>query len=372
MTISSLMSPLTLRSGVEVPNRIVMAPMVVLAADKDSGAVSEEMLEYFRLRSEVAGMIITESAYVTEDGKGFGRQLSITSDEMLSGLTALAKTLKKDGAAAVIQLHHGGREALPVGEGGNRTVAPSAMEFEWLSFDPEEMTEEDIERIIAAFAQATRRALEAGFDGVEVHGANHYLLQQFFSPFSNRREDRWGGDEERRMAFPLAVLDAVLDEARQADRPFLVGYRISPDEIHGDTVGYTIDDSLALIDAVAGRHVDYLHLSLYEGYDCGPEDGRSFGKLACITVAGRCPVIVVGEIFTEEDAHKALEFGDLVALGRAALIEPQFARKIAEGRGEEIEISVAGRLDTLSFPKDLTEWFEVSGKEYLPPLPGID
>ncbi len=372
MSQHKLAEPFEFKNKVTIPNRLVMAPMVARASEED-GYVSDDDLKYFALRSEVAGMIITGAAYVIDHGKGFGRQLSIAHNDNVPGLTRLSNAIKKDGAKAIVQLYHGGRESHPAAHQMGYGLGPSAVKFDWLPYDVKEMTLDQIDETIAAFAAATRRAIDAGFDGVEVHGANHYLLQQFFSVYSNHRDDEWGGDLARRMAFPLAVLDAVMEVAKDADRPFIVGYRISPEEVHGDNVGYNMTESLALIDAVANRGVDYVHVSLWEGFDGTPMEGdKPIGKMVKDTVAGRCPVIVVSNVFNQSDAQRALEYGDLVAIGRAALIDPQFGKKVITGRGDEIETSVAGRVDQLAYTEDLVEWFTGSGKGLLPPLKGLE
>lgn len=370
---NELTQPFTYHRGVVAANRIMMAPMVAQASDEQTRKVHADDLAFYGLRSGAAGTIVSGAMNVTDRGWGFDRGLSIDSDDCLPGLTELATAMKKDGAAAVAQLYHGGREAHNAAARFGWTQGPSTMQFPWLDTETKEMSDEQIHEVIAAFRAATRRAIDAGFDGVEVHGANHYLLQQFFSAYSNRRDDEWGGDLERRMAFPLACLDASLAEAETAGRPFLVGYRISPDEVHGDNAGYTIVESLELIDAIAAREVDYLSVSLWTGYDAiPPGKDRSYGELIRERVAGRCPVAIVSGIHDQASAEDALQHGDLVAVGRAALIDPQFATKIAQGRGDEIRQDVEG-LDLtkdLALTPELINWFrpEVG---LLPPIKGL-
>lgn len=373
MMSSALNEPTTLRSGVVLNNRLVMAPMVVQGSDEATGHVTDADVEYLARRSQVAGMIVTGAAFVVRHGRGFQHQLSVSDDSDLPGLTALAGAMRRDGARAIVQLYHGGRESHPVFAEQGRVLAPSTQAFDWLPYVPQEMTEDEIAGTIAAFGAATRRAIQAGFDGVEVHGANHYLLQQFFSAYSNHRDDAWGGDPLRRMAFPLAVVDEVMRVAATAGRPFAVGYRISPDEVHGATVGYQVQDACGLVDSLADRGIDYVHVSLFTGYETGPAAStRSYGQIVRDTVAGRCPVVIVSEVATQDDAERALAHGDLVALGRAALIEPQFAAKVAQGRGDRIETSVKGRLDDLALPAGLIEWYAGAGRGQLPPLEGLD
>ena len=126
-----------------------------------------------------------------------------------------------------------------------------------------ELTSIEIDEIITAFGEATRRAIEAGFDGIEIHGANTYLIQQFYSPFTNSRTDKWGGSRENRMRFPLAVLKACQEAIKKyANRPFILGYRFSPEE--PSTPGLTMADTFYLVDVLAECGLDYLHVSLGE------------------------------------------------------------------------------------------------------------
>lgn len=373
MSLDKLITPLALPCGVELPNRVVMAPMIVEGADPATGHVTDEDLAYFARRTRVAGAVVTQAMNVTRGGKGFSRQISIADDSDVEGLARLAATIKQDGARAIAQLYHGGRESKGAVEQGLPALAPSAMELGWLPYGVQGMTATQVEETVAAFGAATRRAVLAGFDGVEIHGANHYLIQQFFSAFSNHRTDRWGGDLEGRMAFPLAVVDEVLSVAREAGRPFVVGYRYSPEEVHGENVGYTAAESTVLVDRVAARGVDYVHVSLFTGYATVPTGQTvSAGRLARQAVAGRCPVVVVSDVATQHDAVEALAHGDLVAIGRAALVEPEFAAKIAEDRADEVHTSVKGRMDDLAWPSGLIGFLASSGIATMLPIDGLD
>lgn len=142
---------------------------------------------------------------------GYPEQLGAYSDEHLDGLRQVAQALKKDGNKAILQIHHGGRAAIGQAVSGQDVVAPSQVDFSFLDYPIRELTADEIDDIIKDFGKATRRAIKAGFDGVEIHGANHYLIQQFFSKLSNFRTDKWGGSLEKRMAFPLAVVAEVMD-----------------------------------------------------------------------------------------------------------------------------------------------------------------
>lgn len=310
-------------NGARLANRITMSPMVVLGSTAE-GKITEEDLHYFDKRSKVAGMLITGAASVSQAGRGAEKQISVTTDEMIPGLKKLAETMKKDGNKAILQLHHAGREAFAAYQSYGQAVAPSAIDFPFLPYKPKELSQEEIITIIREFGQATRRAIEAGFDGVEIHGANHYLIQQFFSSYSNRREDEWGGTLEKRMNFPLAIVKEVKQVVENSDiEDFIIGYRISPEEIHGDNIGYRLGDAQQLIDRMVDFKIDYIHVSLFTKYDAkAVGTDIPIGQAIQKTVGDRAAVMIIAGIFSADDALDALSYGDLVAIGRSALIDP--------------------------------------------------
>ena len=203
MKIEKLLNPRTLNSTINIKNPIVMAPMTTFSGNPD-GTVSEAELIYYKTRSRDVGIVITAATYVRPSGKGFSGQFAAYNDSFLPGLKKLSQTIKGEGALAILQIFHGGRMAIPAEIPDGQTISASAIAPERKgSMTPKEMTEIEIQDIINAFGETTSLAIDAGFDGVEIHGANTYLLQQFFSPHSNRREDSWGGSLEKRMKFPL-------------------------------------------------------------------------------------------------------------------------------------------------------------------------
>ncbi|MCG4282981.1 NADH-dependent flavin oxidoreductase, partial [Lacticaseibacillus saniviri] len=172
-------------------------------------------------------------------------------------------------------------------------------------------------------------AVTAGFDGVELHGANTYLLQQFFSPNSNQRTDQWGGDRAQRLAFPLAAIASARAEADKANRPFIIGYRLSPEEI--ETPGIRIDDSLFFAAQIRDL-VDYLHISMgsYKRSSLNDKSDTEplLAKFAAV-VSDHTPLIGVGSVETPEDADNVLALGaDFAAMGRELIREPQWVQKV--------------------------------------------
>ena len=340
-----LFQPITLRSGIQLDNRVVMAPMTTFSSNQD-GTVTDEEVAYYSRRSNGVGMVVTACAYVTLNGKGFQGEFGSDRDDLIPSLHRVASAIKEQGAKAVLQIFHGGRmcppELVPDGE----IVSASAVPAEQGVVSdqvPRALTESEIQSIILDFGESTRRAIEAGFDGVELHGANGYLIQQFFSPHSNRREDQYGGSLEKRLSFPIAIVDEVKKVvAKHAKQPFLVGYRFSPEE--PETPGITMADTLALVDVLASKELDYLHVSLGEFWSTprrGMEDSRSRLEIIQERVGKSVPVIGVGSIYTADDALKAIQSGvSMIAIGRELIIDPDWVEKVKQGKESEIEIKL--------------------------------
>ena len=377
----SLIDTVQFRHGAQLSSRLVMPPMLTFSGLK-GGFVSDDTLRYYHARSQAAGLLIAEYHYVSESGgpcsrPGYPEQLGIYSDEHLEGAKKIATALQKNGNKAILQIHHGGREASGRAVKGEEVLAPSALDFSFLSYPVREMTNAEIEEIIKDFGRATKRAIEAGFSGVEIHGANHYLLQQFFSSFSNVREDKWGGSLEKRMAFPLAVVKEVKRVVEEyAPKDFIVGYRISPEEIHGDEVGYSYREAQALIREVIKYELDYIHLSLWEGYASKPVgSNRTYAEHFKSILDNQTKLIIVGGVFSEEEAQDAIAQTptDLIAVGRGTLIDPLFGQKIKEGRGDEIVHQISPeQLEQTAWTSGLREAFTREDSLGLPELPGHD
>lgn len=352
-----LFEAVTFNNGVTVDTRFAMAPMVVDGSSLE-GDVTEEDIKYFERRADAASLLISGAATVSEYGNAFGYGLGNYRDEQLDGLTQLATAMKAKGNKAICQIFHPGREAKVTFQQHGVAYGPSSMDFDFLDYPVTGLTEEQVEEVINQYVQAARRAMEAGFDGVEIHGANHYLIQQFFSEVSNKREDKWGGSLEKRAAFGIEItrrVKALVAERGQKD--FLIGYRISPEEIHGDRVGYTLDDALYLIDKIADLGVDYIHSSLWgpEAYkskaQMGDHEGEIINQVIHELLAGRTKLIAAGDILSADAALDALHYTDIVALASAVLVDPEMKNKIAEGKEAEINLDVTGRYEDLVLPK---------------------
>lgn len=339
-----LFEHVTLDQQVNIKNRLIMAPMTNFSSNPD-GSVSDAEIDYYARRSHGVGMVITACAYVTANGKGFTDEIAVDRDDVIPSLRRLATAIQEQGAKAVLQIFHGGRSCPPELVPNGDVVSASAVAHDQPNaIVPRALSETEIEEIIAAFGVATRRAIEAGFDGVEIHGANGYLIQQFFSPHSNQRNDRFGGTLEKRMVFPLAIVDEVQKVVdTHSKRPFLIGYRFSPEET--ETPGITMADTLQLVDRLADKKLSYLHVSLMDFWSVTrhfKDNKKPRIELIVETVNARVPVIGVGSIHTADDAIKALQAGvAFLALGRELIMDPDWVKKVEQGQEADIHVTLS-------------------------------
>jgi fumarate reductase flavoprotein subunit len=351
---------ITLQAKVKLHNRIVMAPMTIQSAFFDGG-VTQEMITYYESRSGDAAAVIVESAFVENYGRAFPGALGIDTDSKISGLKKLAHAIKAKGSLAILQIYHAGRMANPEFNGGHQPISASPVAaLRDNAETPLEMTTEQISFMIESFGNAVNRAILAGFDGVEIHGANTYLIQQFFSPHSNRRHDKWGGTIEKRAAFPLAILDIAKQTALSHDKSdFIIGYRFSPEEI--EEPGIRFNDTMYLLDKLATCGIDYFHFSMGSWARTSivnPEDKEplitKYRKLQSDNVA-HVPLIGVGGIAQHADAEKALAAGyDIVSVGKGYLVEPTWATK-ALNKVHCAEFADIAQQDELHIPTPLWE-----------------
>ncbi|PTI67702.1 NADH-dependent flavin oxidoreductase [Staphylococcus succinus] len=335
-----LFEKLTLPNKVVLENRFVLAPLTHVSSN-DDGTISDEEVVYMEQRSKDVGLAISAASNVTDIGKAFPGQPSVAHDSDLEGLKRLAKAMKKNGAKAVVQIHHGGAQALPNLTPNGDVAAPSPISMKSFGEQEEhharEITVEEIESTIKDFGEATRRVIEAGFDGVEIHGANHYLIHQFVSPYYNRRNDEWGED---RLKFASLVVDEVTETVKKyGNKDFIVGYRFSPEE--AESPGISMEITETLIKHLIEKPLDYLHVSLFDIHSKtreGKYEGQERIDLLHQWIDGRMPLIGIGSIFTAEQALDGIEStnAELIALGRGILLDHNFVSKIKEGNEDQI------------------------------------
>jgi 2,4-dienoyl-CoA reductase-like NADH-dependent reductase (Old Yellow Enzyme family) len=364
-------TPLKFNCGREIANRFVIAPLTTDSSHED-GTSPENELEFVRRRSASGfGATISSAAYVAQDGRSW-QGIGAAHDGHLSSLHRLAAAMRAAGGLAILQIYDGGRIAKPELIGEQVLRAPSAVaSLRPGARTPRAMTSDEVENLIASFREAASLARKAGFDGVEIHGANHYAVHQFFSPRANHRTDKWGGTLSKRMTFPLAVAQAV----RGALGPELIaGFRVTPFEAEAD--GYTLEDAKQLCNELARLNLDYISVSLddyrmnrparetrvYNGpvekVDAPAENPiTAFARV----IAGRSAVMASGGIKTCVDAEGAIKLGaDLVAVGRAVVVDPEWLAKVRSNSEASIlaglpkdEFEIA---KTLSIPPRMVEY----------------
>ena len=364
----SLFSPFMLTEKIKLRNRIVMAPMTTWSANPD-GTISEQELEFYKRRSQNVGLVITGCTYVTPSGIGFTHEFAAYDDRFINSLEKLAAAAKSGGAPAILQIFHAGNKAIPELVPNNDVISASASSVKSGDFmkrvvQSREMTENEIQETIRAFGDVTKRAIKAGFDGVELHGAHGFLLQNFFSPLFNQRNDRWGGDLEGRMRFPLAVLQEVKNVVYEyATKPFAIGYRISPEE--SATGGLRIEDTYKLLDRLISSGISYIHTSLVsinDSYPVESPNGPRTIELILNHIAGRVPVIAAGKIRKPSQAQEAISTGlPLVAIGKGLVINPEWVTLAESGRGHEIQTTLNPQLvPELTIPDKLWDQIQAS------------
>lgn len=338
----NLFRPLSLGT-VTLPNRVVMAPMSTQLGSLE-GEVTPEQIAFYRHRAEGGvGMIIVEFCCVQRStGRSEHRQLGLETRADLEGHVRLVQSIQQAGAVACLQLQHGGSGVPRALVEGGVAVGPSEVRSRR---NPEKLTaraltDSEIEVLIECFGKSAELGIEAGYQVVELHGAHGYLLTQFLSPLTNHRDDRWGGDETRRLHFIERVIGRV--KLAIGERP--LSFRLSADEFSEQGLG--IDDMVRIAPKLVAAGVDLLHVSIGLGYT-GMEnviepmsvpEGWRLPYARRIREAAGVPVITVGQIRRPQVAETALAEGDadLIALGRPLLADAQWANKAKAGLDADI------------------------------------
>jgi 2,4-dienoyl-CoA reductase-like NADH-dependent reductase (Old Yellow Enzyme family) len=287
------------------------------------GAVTDRLIGFYVRRSAALGLLIVEHCYVSARGRLSLKQLGIYDDELIRGLQKLAGSVHAVGTPVVVQISHAGGVA-------NRNVIGTEPAGPSATGKTRELTRGDIEGLVEEFVVAAERAIKAGFDGVELHGAHGFLLNQFFSPLLNKRGDEYGGSLENRMRFPLMVVERV----RESVGGRLLLYRLGADDLAPN--GTQVEDSAAFAVKLEQCGVDVVDVS---GGMCGGEPkqlrrvkGYFVPQAYEVKKAVRIPVIGVGRITEAEYADRLVREGkvDLVAVGRALWRDPKWAEKAVE------------------------------------------
>lgn len=317
-------------------NRLVMPPLETNFANED-GSVSQRTIDHYTRRAQsMPGLIVVECTSV--DPVHFHRhQLNISNDRFIEGLAQLAQAIKQHGVRAAIQIQHPGRQiVLPLVQ----SVAPSPLACRAVPQVPRELSISEVEELVERFAEAVRRAKEAGFDAVQFHGAHGYLIAQFMSPWSNKRSDKYGGDVYGRATFPLEI---IAHSRHKVGKDYPLIFRFSADEYVRE--GRKIDESKVIAQLVEKEGVDAISVSAgtYDSgeWTCQPmllPRGCLVPLAAEIKGVVSVPVVAVGRIHTPRLAEEVLQQGkaDLIAMGRPLFADPDLPKKAREGRDREI------------------------------------
>ncbi len=334
-------------NGMRLRNRIAM-PALTTNYGTTQGIVSGDTIRFYRERSKDVGLVIVEASAVRMDGRIVPGSLGLWEDGQVAGMAHLADAIKKRGAAAVVQINHAGARCFP-GGGEMQGASPSGFAFR-PDVAPLTLSAAQIGQIAADFTDAAGRAAEAGFDGVEIHGAHLYLISQFLSPVTNRRNDRYGGDARGRATFALEVVRAARERLGES---YPIIFRLNAvEKVEG---GQTLEEALVVSRLLADAGVDVLDVSVIANSSWKETEGRrilvatsalskkqpagaNVAAAAAVKKATGLPVIAVGKLGEAGEAEKSVrEFQiDIVAIGRQMIADPDTAGKILAEKGDQI------------------------------------
>ncbi|RHW76260.1 alkene reductase [Colwellia sp. RSH04] len=325
----NLFDSFSLNDTIELKNRILMAPLTRCMADKNL-VPTDLMAQYYGRRAD-AGLIISEAAIIRPDGQGYPNTPGLFNPAQVDGWKKVTHAVHENGGKIFAQLWHTGRVAHSHFS-GEPTVAPSAIAKEGtvarmreLSYEvPKAVDHQEIAQLITDYVNAAKNAIDAGFDGIEIHGANGYLIDQFLHHDTNRRDDEFGGTPENMVRFPLAVVDAIT-EAIGNERTAL---RVSPGayvNLAGDDRDRQVFDYL--LPELEKRNLAYLHIGIFD-------DSQEFAYLngtasSYVRAHYKNTLVGVGS-YTAESASQAIEANkfDLIAIGRPFIANPDYVNKV--------------------------------------------
>ena len=320
---AGLFSPISIK-GVEIKNRIVLPPMVRFRWSDEKGFVSDKHIKHYSQIAEGgAGLIILEALAIAKDGKLAENQLGIWSDDHIDGIRKIAEACHRYGSVVMAQIHHAGLET----PASVSKIASAPSDFKKNGhLAAKALNVEEIQKIQEQFVDAAERAKKAGLDGIEIHGAHGYLIGQFMSPITNKRDDNYGGDLAGRSTFARQIIEMV--KSSTGSDNFIIGYRMGGNEP-------TLDEGRKIAKILENAGIDLLHVSSGIEGDTIPKPPPDF-DYSWIVYCGteikkqvQIPVIVVYRINTPEQGKYLIENGlaDFVAVGRGHLCDTDWANK---------------------------------------------
>ncbi|ALI98674.1 NADH:flavin oxidoreductase [Rufibacter tibetensis] len=328
--------------NLHLKNRVGLAPMTRTSADPD-GTPNEAMKKYYtRYAQGGFGLLITEGTYPDElHSQGYLNQPGITNPKHIAAWQEINQSVQAAGAKIICQIMHAGALSQ-----GNRykdyTIGPSAVTPKGTQMEfyggkgafptPKEMTIEDIQSVVKGFTQAAKNAVEAGFDGIEIHGANGYILDQFLTDYTNQRQDEYGGDPARRVRLLVETVQAC---RAAVGNDFPIGIRISQTKVNDYTHSWAgaEEDAKVIFTALGNAGLDFIHVTEHHADKPAFQEGSP--TLAALAKKyGNLPVVVNGHLDTPEKAEAMLQTGDVdvVTLGKTALANKDWVNKVAAGQ----------------------------------------
>ena len=305
-------APYTFPNGLKVKNRLAFAPISTMSSN-GIGQLSIEEIEFYRSRTQKVGLVILGSANVSVDGKAYQNNVGIASDAVISNLRIYNRAVKSVGAKSIIQLYHGGR-AIGFQPTRNEVGVVSKEEKDGSNYH--EWSEKEILSTIEEFGKAIRRAIRAGFDGVEIHAGNPFLLQEFLSPLTNKRLDKWGGSEQNRFLFLEVIVRLACQIRKEASSPFAIGVRLAVEE--SDPNGITFEETSRIVGRLSQLKVDYVHINQDDFID----NTKQISQLQEINDS--LPIINNGGITSELKLEEALNVTPLASIARPLILNPAF------------------------------------------------
>ncbi|CAK1835714.1 alkene reductase [Vibrio crassostreae] len=336
---NALFQPIQL-GNIELKNRIVMPPMTRSRATQPGNSANDIMAAYYAQRAS-AGLIVAEGTQISPLGQGYAWTPGIYSDEQIAGWKKVTDAVHEKGGVIFAQLWHVGRVTHPDNIGGEQPISSSAMKAENVKVfidngtdepgfvdvvEPREMTKEDIKEVVEQYRQAALNAIEAGFDGIELHAANGYLINQFIDSEANNRTDEYGGSTENRLRFLGEVVEAMVD-AIGADR---VGVRLAPFTSLNGTVDATPVETYTAAAAYLNLYkIVYLHIAEVD-WDDAPETPKAFKTAVREAFKG---VLIYAGKYDSERGEQAVAEGvtDMVGFGRPFVANPDLPARIQNG-----------------------------------------
>jgi len=311
----------TMRNGLTIPNRSVLAAMTNKQSHAD-GTLSDQEIRFLVRRAKGGfGLITTAASHVQESGQGWEGEFGIWGDHHLPGLTSLATQLKQYDSKCFVQVFHGGMRA-PSSITGQQACSASVNFISEDEGSSRRLETSEVEETISCFIRAAQRCEEAGFDGVELHGAHGYLIAQFLGSKTNRRSDVFGGDVHQRCTFLLRIIRGIREVVSE---DFAIMVRLSP---VSDEIGITIEDTKQVIELLIQENIDALHLSCWDVFQ-KQHNGQTITSELCSLFSESIPIVSTGSVWSSQDAKFVLEQGaQAVGVARVALPHPDWASMV--------------------------------------------